>query len=187
MNDGQGTTDRIDRNGITIRAVHGDIADQPDADAVVNAANPELTIGGGVAGALHRAAGPGLATEAVPLGPIRPSEAVTTGGHRLPNRYVIHVLGPVFGVDEPAEELLAACYRNVLHEAERHAARVVAVPAVSTGAYGYPFDDGARVAVRTVLDQLPELRTVREVRFVLYTPRETDRFQQVLAEVAATP
>ena len=91
-----------------MECVQGNIANQPDMDAVVNAANAELRIGGGVAGAIHRAAGPGLEKECRPLAPIRPGQAVITGAHKLPNRYVIHCLGPVYGRDEPAEGLLAA-------------------------------------------------------------------------------
>ncbi|MFN2381809.1 MAG: macro domain-containing protein, partial [Guyparkeria sp.] len=105
-------------DGISIECSQGDIVDQPDIDAVVNAANAELRPGGGVAGAIHRAAGPGLARECAPLAPIRPGEAVITGGHDLPNPHVIHCLGPIYGIDEPPEELLSACYRNALDRAE---------------------------------------------------------------------
>ncbi len=86
---------------VTIECVRGDITSQDDVDAVVNAANARLETGGGVAGAIHRAAGPGLAEEARPLGPIEPGEAVITGGHDLPNRHVVHALGPVYGRDHP--------------------------------------------------------------------------------------
>src|SRR6056297_2279591 len=95
---------------VTIEIVRGDIADQPGMEAVVNAANAQLRTGGGVAGAIHRAAGPGLAEEAGRHAPIAPGQAVITGGHDLPNRYVIHCLGPVYGRDEPADDLLASCY-----------------------------------------------------------------------------
>ncbi len=106
--------------GIRIELAVGNITEQPDVDAVVNAANAELMPGGGVAGALHRAAGPGLAEECRPLAPLAPGECVLTGGHQLPNPHVIHCLGPVYGVDEPAEELLASCYRGALEEADDH-------------------------------------------------------------------
>lgn len=104
---------------VTIELVTGDIADQPEADAVVNAANAQLETGGGVAGAIHRAAGTGLAEECRPLAPIAPGECVITGAHRLPNRHVIHCLGPVYGRDDPAEKLLASCYRRALELADR--------------------------------------------------------------------
>src|SRR6056297_3607411 len=105
-------------NGVTIQCVAGNIADQPDMDAVVNAANALLRTGGGVAGAIHRAAGSGLAEECRPMAPIKPGEAVISGGHNLPNSYVIHCLGPVYGRDKPEEELLANCYRRALELAE---------------------------------------------------------------------
>src|SRR5699024_9678184 len=97
-----------------IEIVEGDIAAQPDLDAVVNAANAQLMPGGGVAGALHRAAGPKLAEACKPRAPIEPGEAVITAGFELPNQWVIHALGPRYGIDQPSDELLAAAYRNVL-------------------------------------------------------------------------
>jgi hypothetical protein len=109
---------------VAIELTVGDIARQDGIDAVVNAANAELRTGGGVAGALHRAAGPGLAEEARPLAPIRPGQAVITSGHRLPNRHVIHCLGPVYGVDRPGSDLLASCYREALRLAEENGGRV---------------------------------------------------------------
>ncbi|MEW5935275.1 MAG: macro domain-containing protein, partial [Bacillota bacterium] len=104
--------------GVRIECVQGDIVRQVGFDAIVNAANAQLRSGGGVAGAIHRAAGPGLEEECRPLAPIRPGQAVITGGHNLPNRYVIHCLGPVYGRDEPSDQLLATCYRNALRLAE---------------------------------------------------------------------
>lgn len=160
--------DRLERNGVTLELVTGDITRQDDFDAIVNAANARLRTGGGVAGAIHRAAGPGLEEETRPLAPIRPGQAVITSGHRLPNAYVIHCLGPVYGRDEPADDLLAACYREALARAEENGLRSVAFPAISTGAFGYPMEDAARVALRTVLEVVPELESVERIRFVLY-------------------
>jgi O-acetyl-ADP-ribose deacetylase (regulator of RNase III) len=157
---------------LVIECVTGDIVRQPDMDAIVNAANAQLRIGGGVAGAIHRAAGPGLEEECRPLAPIEPGQAVITGGHDLPNRYVIHCLGPVYGQDEPAAELLARCYRNALRLAEEAGIRSIAFPAISTGAFGYPLAEAARVALRTVADSAPELASVRQVRFVLHDPAD---------------
>ncbi|MCA3747615.1 MAG: O-acetyl-ADP-ribose deacetylase [Rubrobacter sp.] len=171
-------------DGLEVEVVRGDITDQPDMEAIVNAANAELMPGGGVAGAIHRAAGPGLAEECRPLAPIRPGQAVITGGHRLPNRHVIHVLGPVYGQDRPEERLLADCYRNALRLAEEHGIPSVAFPAVSAGAFGYPLDEAAHVAVRTVLEEAPRLRGVRRVRFVLFGERELEAFRRAL-EVAS--
>jgi O-acetyl-ADP-ribose deacetylase len=169
---------------ITIECVKGNIANQPDMDAVVNAANAELRIGGGVAGALHRVAGPGLEEEGRPLAPILPGQAVLTGGHRLPNRYVIHCLGPVYGEDEPAEGLLADCYSNALRVAEQHRIRSVAFPAISTGAFGYPMEAAARVAFKAVFEELPRLTSVVHVRFVLFDDEDQQLFARLLAEIA---
>lgn len=164
----------------TIECIQGDIARQADIDAVVNAANAQLRSGGGVAGALHRAAGPGLAEECRPLAPIRPGQAVITGAHGLPYRHVIHCLGPVYGVDEPADELLAACYRRALELAEREGIRSIAFPALSAGAFGYPPAEAARVALATVLQTLPECPGIERVRFVLFDADTQALFQQTL-------
>lgn len=154
--------------GVTLECLQGDITAQRDMDAVVNAANAELRTGGGVAGAIHRAAGPGLDRECRPLAPISPGEAVITGGHELPNRHVIHCLGPVYGVDNPSDELLAACYRNALQLADQNGVAAVAFPAISTGAFGYPMEPATEIAVGTVTAALPGLSSVRHVRFVVY-------------------
>jgi O-acetyl-ADP-ribose deacetylase (regulator of RNase III) len=154
--------------GVKIELVQDNIVEQDDLDAVVNAANAQLQMGGGVAGAIHRAAGPGLADETRPLAPIQPGEAVTTGGHELPNDHVIHVLGPVYGRDEPSDELLRAGYENALREAEEHGIASVGFPAISTGAFGFPLEAAARIALKTVLDAAPHLDAVTHVRFVLF-------------------
>lgn len=176
---------RIERHGLTLELATGDIAAQPDVEAVVNAANARLRIGGGVAGALHRAAGPGLEAEAAPLGPLRPGEAVLTGGHELPNRYVIHVLGPVYGRDEPADRLLADGYRNALALADEHGIASIAFPAISTGAFGYPVEPAAEIALATVLEQAPGLGAVRLVRFVLYSGPDFEVHRRVLERLTA--
>jgi O-acetyl-ADP-ribose deacetylase len=159
--------------GVTIECIQGNIVQQPDMDALVNAANAQLRIGGGVAGAIHRAAGPGLEEECLPLAPIQPGQAVITGAHNLPNRHVIHCLGPVYGRDEPSDELLAACYRNALELADRHGAESIAFPAISTGAFGYPLEPAARIALTTIRDTLPALSSVKHIRLVLFS--ESDR------------
>ena len=159
---------RRQAGSITVECVKGNITVQPDMVAVVNAANAELKPGGGVAGAIHRAAGPGLAQECAPLAPIQPGQAVITGGHNLPNRYVIHCLGPVYGRDEPAADLLANCYRNALDLAEQNGIESVAFPAISTGIFSYPPAEAAAVAWRAVLERAPKLKRVRHIRFVLF-------------------
>jgi len=153
---------------VSVECVQGDIANQPDMEAVVNAANAWLRQGGGVAGALHQAAGPGLEEECRPLAPIRPGEAVITGGHNLPNKYVIHCLGPVYGRDKPADQLLAACYTSALRLAEEHGIQSVAFPAISSGAFGYPLQDAARIATGTIIENASRLSFVRRIRFVLF-------------------
>lgn len=154
--------------GVTLECLQGDITAQPDMDAVVNAANAELRTGGGVAGAIHTAAGPGLDEECRPLAPVRPGQAVITGAHDLPNRNVIHCLGPVYGRDEPADELLAACYRNALQMADENGIESIVFPAISTGAFGFPMEAAAEVAFRAIASALPGLSTVRHIRFVLH-------------------
>ncbi|MFB6247751.1 MAG: macro domain-containing protein [Salinibacter sp.] len=169
--------------GVTIELVQGNIVEQDDLDAVVNAANAQLQMGGGVAGAIHRAAGPGLADETRPLAPIHPGEAVTTGGHELPNDHVVHVLGPVYGRDEPSDKLLRASYENALREAEEHGITSIGVPALSTGAFGFPLEPAARIALRTVLDAAPRLETVGRIRFVLFDDEALAAHENALSEL----
>ncbi len=170
-------------SGVAIECVSGDIAGQEDMTAVVNAANAQLKPGGGVAGALHRAAGPGLEEECRPLAPIKPGEAVITGGHNLPNRYVIHCLGPVYGHDKPEEKFLAECYRNALRLAEENKVESIAFPSLSTGAFGYPMEDAAEIAFRTIKEVLPELKEVKQIRFVLRGGQAIEIHQQYLEKV----
>jgi O-acetyl-ADP-ribose deacetylase (regulator of RNase III) len=146
--------------GVTVEIVEGDISSQDDIDAVVNAANAELTSGGGVAGAIHQAAGSGLAEESRPLSPIQPGEAVITGGHE--------------------HELLAQCYRNALSLAEEHDLKSVAFPSISTGAFGYPAEEAAEVALRAVLESAENLQSVRRIRFVLYGEENFEVYERVL-------
>lgn len=167
-------------DGVKIEVVQGDITSQGDVDAIVNAANARLESGGGVAGAIYAAAGSGLAEEARPLGPIEPGEAVVTGGHGLPNRYVIHALGPVYGQDRPEDELLANCYRNTLALAEERGIESVAFPAISTGVFGYPIEEAAEVALRAVLERVESLRKVRLVRFVLFGEEDLEVYENAL-------
>lgn len=168
---------------VTVECVRGDITSQGDVDAVVNAANARLESGGGVAGAIHRAAGPGLAEEARPLAPIEPGEAVITGAHGLPNRYVIHALGPVYGQDRPEAELLAGCYRNSLALAEEKGIESVAFPAISTGIFGYPIEEAARVALGTIREEAEGLEHVRLIRLVLHSPSDLEAHEKVLSEL----
>lgn len=169
--------------GVTMEVIQGDITSQDDVDAIVNAANAQLESGGGVAGAIHRAAGSGLVEEARLRAPIGPGEAVLTGGHDLPNPYVIHALGPVYGSDKPEAELLADCYRNSLALAEERGLDSVAFPALSTGAFGYPFEEATRVALRTVIEEAEKLRYVRIIRFVLFDEEGRNVYEKELSEL----
>jgi O-acetyl-ADP-ribose deacetylase (regulator of RNase III) len=170
----------------SVECVQGDITNQPDIEAVVNAANAALLPGGGVAGAIHRAAGPGLYEECRPLAPIRPGQAVITGGHRLPNRFVIHCLGPVYGVDVPSAALLADCYRNALRIAGERGIRSIAFPAISAGVFGYPMEEAAQVAVQVVGMELARRPTIRQVRFVLFDRAALRTYERLLEGSASS-
>ena len=167
---------------ITLECIQGDIADQADMEAIVNAANARLLPGGGVAGAIHRAAGPELEKECRPFAPIQPGEAVITGGHNLPNKHVIHCLGPVYGKDEPADIFLADCYRSALRVAEEYGIRSVAFPAISTGIFGYPVEEAAQIALKTVVETLPGLSTVNHIRFVLFSKADLNLYERLFGE-----
>ena len=169
-----------------IEAITGDIANQPDLDAVVNAANAELMPGGGVAGALHRAAGPELAEACRPHAPIAPGEVVVTEAFGLPNHWVIHCLGPRYGIDDPPDRLLHDCYRKTLEHAEAYRMASVGFPALSTGAFGYPFGDAAAVAVDAIESTLARLEVPPEViRFVFFSVRDQEQFEAVRHRVGS--
>ena len=169
---------------VSIECVQGDIAAQHGMDAVVCAANPHLTSGAGVAGAIHDAAGPGLYREAAPLAPVATGDAVITGGHGLPNPHVIHTVGPIYGDDERSADLLASCYRRCLELADQARLESIAFPAISTGVYGYPLAEAAEVSLLTVMDMASRLRSVRRIRFVLWSPADLRTFADTLERLA---
>jgi O-acetyl-ADP-ribose deacetylase (regulator of RNase III) len=168
---------------VEIEVSKGDIANQPDFEAVVNAANAQLTTGGGVAGAIHSAAGTGLYEECKPLAPISPGEAVITGAHKLPNKYVIHCLGPVYGRDNPADKLLGNCYRNALKCSEEKQVKSVAFPAISTGVFGYPIKEATRISFNTILAEIPKLKHLQKLKFVLFSEADLKIYEAMLDEV----
>ena len=170
-------------NGIAIELVQGDITAQSDIDAIVNAANAELRMGGGVAGAIHRAAGQELEDETRPLAPINPGEAVMTSAPNLPNRHIIHCLGPVYGMDEPSATLLASCYQRALELAEGADLESLAFPAISTGAFGFPMEQAAEVASRTVLARTGDLKSVRHLRWVLFSDEDHECHERVFESI----
>ncbi len=164
-----------------IETVWGDITEQ-EVDAIVNAANSSLLGGGGVDGAIHRAAGPELLAECRGLGGCPPGEAKATSGYRLPVRHVIHTVGPVWSGGSSGEaETLAACHRNAIAIAAELGCRTVAFPAISTGVYGYPAELAAEVAVTATREALAEQETVERVSFVLFDERTHEIFTAALA------
>ncbi|MFK0236978.1 O-acetyl-ADP-ribose deacetylase [Streptomyces vinaceus] len=168
---------------VRITLVHGDITAE-HADAVVNAANSSLLGGGGVDGAIHRRGGPEIldacrALRASQYGKGLPTgRAVATTAGKLPARWVIHTVGPVWSRDEDRSELLASCYRESLRVAAELGARTVAFPAISTGVFGWPMDDGARIAVETA--RAAAAAPVEEVRFVLFDEKAYAVFEAAL-------
>lgn len=163
-----------------LRAVEADIVSLP-VDAIVNAANPSLLGGGGVDGAIHRAAGPELLAECRLLGGCRVGEAKLTGGYRLPARFVIHTVGPVWeGGGRKESLLLASCYRGSLAIAARCGARSIAFPAISTGVYGYPVALAARVAVDTVREVVQESSPLDEVLFCCFSHGDLEVYEALL-------
>jgi O-acetyl-ADP-ribose deacetylase (regulator of RNase III) len=167
-----------------LEIARGDITAQT-TDAVVNAANKALAPGGGVAGAIHRAAGPELWEACRPLGGCETGEAKITPGFQLPAAHVIHTVGPVYGEDEPAAELLAAAYRSSLAVADAEGLGSVAFPALSTGAFGYPLGEAAGIAVRTLMTALSEQAHVRLARLVLRGQRDYDVHAEAARRLAA--
>jgi len=170
-------------NGIKLKMVQGDIAAQTDIEAVVNAANAELKTGGGVAGALHRGAGPELEKACRPLAPISPGDAVITRAFELPNQYVIHTLGPVYGRDKPEAELLEKCYQNSLKLAEENKIKSIAFPAISTGAFAYPIREAAEVSLKTIKQIAAELKNIEVIRFVLFSSRDLKVYQELSQKI----
>ena len=151
-----------------LKAEQGDIT-RANVDIIVNAANSSLLGGGGVDGAIHRAAGPGLLAECRMLNGCRTGEAKITGAHRLPHRHVIHTVGPVWrGGGAGEADLLASCYRNSLRLAIDHACTSIAFPAISTGVYGYPKNEAAEIAVSTVRDWLANEPAGMDVLFCCF-------------------
>jgi O-acetyl-ADP-ribose deacetylase len=165
---------------VHIDAVRADITTL-DVDAVVNAANASLLGGGGVDGAIHRAAGPELLAECRGLGGCATGDAKATGGHRLPARWVIHTVGPVWrGGGDGEAELLASCYTRSLAVADELGAASIAFPAISTGIYGYPLDEAAPVAIEAVNSAAT---AVEEVRFVLFDGATWNEFEMTLSKI----
>ncbi|MDY6951880.1 MAG: O-acetyl-ADP-ribose deacetylase [Thermodesulfobacteriota bacterium] len=163
-----------------LELVQGDITKQ-DTEAIVNAANRTLLGGGGVDGAIHRAAGPELLAECRTLGGCETGDAVITKGYGLQAKYVIHTVGPVYrGPNPTAERLLKSAYQRSLEVAHAKGVRSVAFPSISTGAYGYPLEKAAPVALKTVIDFLRTHPEMEQVRFVLRSKSAFQHFERAL-------
>ena len=168
----------------TIELSQGDIT-KVAADAIVNAANQTLLGGGGVDGAIHRAGGPSILEECRRLGGCPTGQAKVTGAGRLPARYVIHAVGPVWRGGQHGEaELLASAYRSSLARAEELGLKSVVFPSISTGAYGYPVEQAARVALGTVRDHLASGSALERVLFALFDDRTLAAYEAALVELA---
>jgi O-acetyl-ADP-ribose deacetylase len=163
-----------------IDIVRGDIT-KLDVDAIVNAANTTLLGGGGVDGAIHRAAGPELLAECRTLGGCQPGEAKLTRGYRLPARFVIHTVGPVWAGGKRHEpQILANCFRNSLQLAVENRIKTIAFPAISCGAYGYPIQEATRIALETTREFLEENDKIDKVLFVLWTEDIYQAYRRLL-------
>lgn len=167
--------DRID-------SVQGDIT-KLEIDAIVNAANKSLLGGGGVDGAIHRAAGPDLLAECRTLGGCNTGEAKITKGHNLPARYVIHTVGPIYNGKADDSRLLAACYHNSLKLAVENNIHTIAFPAISCGAYGYPLKDACKIAVDTTCSFLKTDTSIQQVIFALFSSELFNLYKDYLEKL----
>ncbi len=176
-------------NGTTVSVLMGDITDQ-NTDAIVNAANPQLSGGGGVDGAIHRKAGPRLQQECYDLinsdypSGLPPSKPVITSGGLLKAHYVIHVSGPVWLGKGNEEALLRDCYVNVLALAKQMNIRSISFPSISTGAYGFPLEKAAPIAVKAVVDTVNSTDFYEEIRLVLYDPTTLEAYSTAFSRYA---
>ncbi len=165
-----------------IEVVLGDIT-KLKVDAIVNAANPSLLGGGGVDGAIHRAAGPGLLAECRTLGGCPPGEARITKGYNLPAEFVIHTVGPIWrGGGAGEDELLAKAYRNSLLLAEENGIKTIAFPAISAGVYGFPMDRASKIAIAEIMEFLEKNQTIEKVTLVCFSERARGSYIEALEQ-----
>jgi len=162
--------------------VQGDITNQVTY-AIVNAANNELTPGGGVSGAIHRVAGPRLWEECKTLGGCKTGEAKITKGYNLPASYVIHTVGPVYSSSPSDKEKLASCYKNSLELAHQYEMKSISFPSISTGIYGYPVKEASMIALTTIINYLKEHQEIERVRMVLHSEEDFKIYWNSLKEI----
>lgn len=166
-----------------VQIIEGDITKQ-SVDAIVNAANSSLLGGGGVDGAIHRAAGPELLEECKKLGGCPTGKAKITKGYRLPAKYVIHTVGPIYRDGKHGEaELLASCYKSCFKLAVENGIKTIAFPAISTGAYGYPFEEATRIAMEETKSFLEKDNSIQKVVFVCFGKTAFEIYQKVFEDV----
>ncbi len=173
----------MDYLGGRLQIMQGDIT-KLDVDAIVNAANKSLLGGGGVDGAIHRAAGPKLLEETRTLGGCETGEAKMTAGYNLPARHIIHTVGPVWhGGDSNEDKLLADCYRNSLGLAAANGLKSIAFPSISTGVYGFPMERATRIALREIKSFLESDSTIEKVICCTFSPRDLETYERIASEV----
>ena len=166
-----------------IELLHTDITTL-EVDAIVNAANTSLLGGGGVDGAIHRAAGPKLLDQCRTLDGCRTGQAKITAGYKLPASYVIHTVGPVYHPKAQDAELLASCYSNSLALAGKHELKSIAFPAISTGVYGYPLEQATPIALETTVAELSKYFSIKRVVFALFSERALEMYIAVLKQLS---
>jgi O-acetyl-ADP-ribose deacetylase (regulator of RNase III) len=171
-------------NQTTLELLQGDITQQ-STDAIVNAANSSLLGGGGVDGAIHRAAGPELLAETRTLGGCETGDAKITGGYKLKAKYVIHAVGPIYQQrDTSVPKQLASAYQRSMELADANGIRTISFPSISTGAYGYPVEEAAPIALKTVIDYIIQHNQFERVAFILYNEPITETYAQALTRLA---
>ena len=169
-------------NGVTLALLKGNIV-EVRADAIVNAANSGLRGGGGVDGAIHRAAGPTLMEECRKFGGCPTGSAVATSAGKLPAQYVFHAVGPIYSSTKDDEILLASAYQSCLDLAEQYGIQSIAFPSLSTGVYGYPLDEAAPVALRTIIQHIQKPTSLRQVTVVLFGNEAFQAFERALQDI----
>jgi O-acetyl-ADP-ribose deacetylase (regulator of RNase III) len=174
---------RVQVQRTIVELLDGDITKQ-DVDAIVNAANSSLLGGGGVDGAIHRAAGPELLAETRTLDGCQTGDAKITRGYKLKARHVIHAVGPIYQAGDPNVPLqLASAYQRSLEVAEANGIRTIAFPAISTGAYGYPLEEATQIALKTVIEYITAHDVFERVRFVLFNEPTLETYTRVLKQL----